>query len=615
MLKIQGELDELGALPEVVDNYFPRNVKDYKALAAEIERRAGPKARTRLEDMIHRWEKKNGRRASDIDRGEIINNFFKGADVTPKRSFTKERKWEVVPSWAEKYYDSPAESLQKFLFSHADEIETRKFFGVSKKKGEFDLDKSIGGVLENWKKKGVLQRFVDADGKEHLIHHEGKIKLQGWQEEELKHLLNLRFGKGRELPSTVLKDLKKISYASLLANPYAALTQAGDLGPSLAINGTHNTIYTAIKRMFKFANREAQLIHTESGLGVGDAMLELTKAGEFEKWAFKWSGFKWSDQAVGKNIFIESALRRASKIVNKDGSLNSQNFVDVYNKYAGAWGDEKVGQLVTDLRKFRTGEIGKPTETLKEFMFMELADVQPITRSEVPAKYLAMPNGNAIYMLKTWSLKQIDIMRNQGYNQIRQGIELIQESRRVSGGKVTSTKGKRLVREGATTTAQLIAYLGALGTGADFLKDLAAGKEFKAEDIPDKFAENTLQLFFLDRYSVSSFEKDGPMGWILDQVSPAPIDQARVLWRGIKAEAEGDEANQLKYGRKITSWTPIIGKVVSNHFLGGKEYENERRDKERRDKKRKKIIKQQDQSRLRKSNIQNKIKYRKTWQY
>lgn len=45
------------------------------------------------------------------------------------------------------------------------------------------------------------------------------------------------------------------------------------------------------------------------------------------------------------------------------------------------------------------------------YLFNELAEIQPITLSEMPERYLKHPNGRIMYALKSFTLKQIDVLR------------------------------------------------------------------------------------------------------------------------------------------------------------------------------------------------------------
>ena len=87
----------------------------------------------------------------------------------------------------------------------------------------------------------------------------------------------------------------------------------------------------------------------------------------------------------------------------------------ISKKFKDAFTPEEMTQIFTDLAAKRS------TPNVKYLLWHELARVQPISLSEMPVKYLQNPNGRLFYMLKTFTLKQLDLVRQEAYQKIRSG--------------------------------------------------------------------------------------------------------------------------------------------------------------------------------------------------
>jgi len=64
---------------------------------------------------------------------------------------------------------------------------------------------------------------------------------------------------------------------------------------------------------------------------------------------------------------------------------------------------------------------GRVTPDVKYMLWHELTRIQPVSLSEMPVSYLRHPNARLFYMLKTFTLKQLDLVRREAYQKIRSG--------------------------------------------------------------------------------------------------------------------------------------------------------------------------------------------------
>ena len=169
---------------------------------------------------------------------------------------------------------------------------------------------------------------------------------------------------------------------------------------------------------------------------------------------------------------------------------------------------------------------GEFTDNVKLMLWNELADVQPIALSEMPLKYLQKPNLRLMYMLKTFTIKQLDFMRREIFSQF------------AAGHYAKGTKNLA-----AFTSFWLLAN----GT-ADALKTVITGEQF---DITDNMAENMLQMVAWSKYMGTKMEQSGPFAAGLEWLLP-PTNYVDNIFVG----AMGNNKE------KILEPIPFVGKVL-----------------------------------------------------
>lgn len=511
------ELQESGFDIGKVENYFPRRINDLEGLYAQL----GIKQKGQIESLLQNKANKLGvsrKELSDEDIAQTINNYLRGYGAKSQASrpfFTKGRAIQEVDENILQFYSDPIDVLQNYIRSSVNSIEKRKFFGqnaVVKGGRQLDIDKSIGNLI--------------ADDIPAVV------------QDEVSAILRARFNAGEQAPSVSVRWAKDFIYLSTLANPKSAITQLGDLGMSAILNGNKNAIASLLK------TKAAKL----EDLGLADDIAaELQSVSGLSKAlnsALKYTGFKSIDR-LGKEVLINSSLKKAKQMVrSKTGEAAFRN------KYGKVFGDE-YDSLVADLKA------DKMTDNVKYYMFNELSDAQPITLSEMPRWYLENPNGRVVYALKTFTLKQLDIMKRRIYDEWR------------AGNKKTAVRN----------AAAYVTIMSATNTGADQLKKVIQGREVNVEDIPDEMVFNILKMFGGSEYVYNNYISKGKLGEAVIETVAPPLDLLfTVAEDGIRLASEEDtEFEKLKSPRQI----PVIGWIIHNWFQGGLEKYNERQEKKR----------------------------------
>lgn len=517
MLKdLSKKLKESGQSFDELDNYFPRIMKDYEGW----RKNAGLDYQGYLDKQIRAATKKKKRELSPSEREHVIETAMRGYNYSGsgKPSYAKQRVITLKDKDLD-FYASPEEALSMYIRRAVNDIEVAQFFKGSTTKsddGLLDIDTSIGQYVENARKAG-------------------NIKAE--DEGEIVELLKARFVGGQQSAAQAFQTIKDLGYMGTIANPVSAVTQLADPATSAFLYGFRNTIASMFgTKNVTMVDQGLQQVAAEFTDSNPKVIARLLDKG------LKLSFFKATDR-LGKETLMNAAIRKARQQVKSDKGI-----AKLREKYGRVYGDEFDG-LVADLKA------GDMTENIKFYAFNELADVQPIVLSEMPEVYLNNPNGRILYMLKSFTLKQWDIVRR----------EVVGEWNK--GNKLTAVK----------KAALMASYLTAANTSTGVIKDMMRGREVKPEDLPSRSMWALLGVFGLNKYTADKFFAKGDvMGGVINTLRPATpiIDSAFKIGTELPKEDPQLEST--------LNSIPLVGPLVYNWFGGGAEKYNERMEKERR---------------------------------
>lgn len=515
------DLLKAGHTFEKLDNYFPRLVKDVDGLRESF----GLQTSGIISKQLQEYAKKNKTSVQNLtsdEKAQVIDLALRGYRQTVdggKPRFAKQRQIQNVEDPQLQYYASPEESLSLYIRNAVHDIETRKFFGRSATKnesGKFDTDLSIGTFVEK----------AIEDG-----------RVNPAREQELLEILQARFIGGANSPNAFWSTVRDLGYMGTIANPVSAVTQLADVSVAASLTGFRN----AIAGMF--GTKEIKLID----LGIDDLIATELAMGGTRKTAdalgklMSAAQFKRIDQ-LGKETLINASLKEARNMVKSPkGEARLRDKV----KYMF---ENETDAFIDDMKA------GRITENVKLWAFNKLADVQPIVPSETPEMYLRAKNGRLLYMLKSFTLKQIDIVRR----------EIIQEWKK--GHKMEATK----------KAALLAGYMGLANVGTQTIKDIMLGRDVRLEDVPDKALWSLLGIYGLNQYTYDRYLSQGKLKeGTLAYIAPATpvIDAALTL--GTELPKDDPKLEPVLRG------VPFVGPLLYSWFGGGAEKYNERLRKEK----------------------------------
>ena len=509
------DLKESGhAIVDLGSDYFPRLVKDYDGLRAAM----GKPEQGALDRTLKNYAAKLGKTENTLtaaERSSAIDLHVRGyrLDTTgASPRFIKPRAIKVIPPELQKFYAPPEESLSMYLRGAVDNMEKRKFFGMDNVRvdstGELDITESIGKLIDREMMENALTPA---------------------KQQELVELLQSRFIAGAKGPGDFYGAIRDLGYMGTIANPVSAIASIADIANSAAYKGLNNTIASM------FSTKQVKLVD----LGLDSIMAEM--GGDVRATAkalnvmMKGVGFHAFDR-LGKETYINAALKKARQTVKSDSGIAS------FKKRNGEVYGKEFDSLVADLKE------GNITDNVKLYLFNELSDVQPTTLSEMPQKYLDHPNGRILYMLKSFTLKQWDIVRR----------EIVQEY--AKGNKKLAVKNAAL----------MAGYLAAANVSVSTMQNIMMGRKVDPDDIPGNALWSLLGVFGMSKYLNDRYISRGEYkDALVNLITPATplITAAFSLGPTILSDERGDiEA----YGQ-IMKAVPVVGKQAYSFFGGGLE--------------------------------------------
>jgi len=496
-------------------NYYPRAIKDLEGLLGTL----GKKTQTVLRAELQAEANKLGLKSSDEIPDDIMANivnkhlrgFNKSKDGTP--SNLKHRSIEKLTDEQQKFYYSPEESLMGYIRSAVEDIEMRQFFGRNAVdiEGRLDIQSSIGSfIAKELKNKNIKDTDVD----------------------ELTNLLSARFNEGSRKPDKLISALRDLGYMTTITNPVSAATQLSDVGISAYMHGHH--VLKALSKKNNISLKE---------LGLDDVIAAEFSTVSGTSWAlnklFTISGFRTVDR-LGKNTLLRSSLSK-----NRALSKSVKGREKIASKYKNVYGDE-YSLLIDDLQNDRM------TENVKLLLWNELSDAQPISLSEMPEAYLKSPNGRILYSLKTFGLKQLDLLRR----------DIVQEFKK--GNKKQAVKN-------AIAYAMIVPTFAAITS--DPLKNLMLGRSYEVEDIPDQYIDNVMKTFMASRYTYDKYLKEGKVVDYAANLIAPPVGWLQSIGQDLSDISSGKKEVPEKTLKEL----PYIGKFWHNFFGGGLEKYEERK--------------------------------------
>lgn len=374
--------------------------------------------------------------------------------------------------------------------------------------GDIDhVEDSVGRLIVDLAEKGVIHVKDEKVVRDLLVSRFNSLKL--------------------EKVAITARDVSTIVTLNDITN---AITQISDLTFSAFKFGLWNT--------FQGMRKVEGL--TREDLGLNHIAEEFRGASGVSAWLnaqLKIIGLDLID-GFAKNTAINASIYSARQKVKK----NDKNFIEKLNFL---FGDELSQKVQKDLIE------NKITDEIIFIAFNDLADIQPITTDQMTRGYQSA--FKPLYVLKTYSIKALDILRNDCFSKITVGMQKL---------KTDKAEAIALLSEGVGNLIKLQLFLWLFGLPQDLLKDLVGNREF---DIPEHVIDNLLIFGVFNRFLVNKVAKN-PANIYLENIKLPAIQAVGDLWTGINQVQKGKKEVKDLY---LWSRVPIVGKLYYN-WLGGK---------------------------------------------
>jgi hypothetical protein len=552
--KMGKNLKKAGVDYKGIADYFPRHVNDLKGLKKYLERDMKDVGWKKAKKLAIR--RNGGKQLTEAQEIKVLNNYMARTDkpgVKKLLGATKRRRVGAVTADMHKFYGDAVTALDIHIRQSAMSVERHNLFGKDMKMtkdGLEDINTSIGEWLT---KQGIPDEQID----------------------QIRPLLQARFGKGEEVGAGLLATMRQGVGGVTLGNPLSAMRQLGDNFVAAWQYGLIPTMQSMPKAAWNTFAEQALKIRNPKEItadmygmmsniaqeldtgGVGSRLIKNTAHG-----MYKWGGFKTIDR-LGKNVLIQTALRTSAKMQHTQKGREA--FI---KKYGASYDGQEIQMLMADLKS------GKPSDIVKQHIMAEVMEIQPISRSQMPQMYLNHPNGRIMYQFRTWGIKQLDLVRRQIFE------------------KMLSPKSSSKERlQGAASLALYASYVGTGNVAITELQRLVTGRDSKLYDIGDiggHMIEQMVANIGVNRYGLEKMIVNGDMdafaGAYLMPPSLAVPGQMAQSWAALayNTQQHGWDSDEAQKWKTPTVKSTGIGRLVNYWILGGYEEENEKLAKERR---------------------------------
>lgn len=493
-------------------DFFPRVVDDIDGLMDHLH---GDDSWSIIQEALDRKSERVDRELRPEEEISVINQLMRGRTVEginlSERGVFKERRIETLTDELYKYYKSPEVSLLNYISMVNEAIEASKFFGKAiNMDGSTNMEESVGALVKDLFKSGEISS--------------SDMRV-------LTDVLNARFNEKHM--SGFWAAARDLTYIDTMGSPLNAITQIGDLAISMYNSGVMRTfleVGTSIKETGPIKLEDLGIDQISEEFGDGSWSSKLVNG------VFKRTGLHKMDR-IGKLTLVNSALKKYKDQIDKNDPSVMRELKQ--------WFEEDAQQVADDI------SAGNITDDVKFLLFNKLLDMQPVAKSEMPQYYLTGGNWKMLYVLKSFTLRQLDIYRREVFSKLKEAHQ---------------TGDKKMAAQAIGNFIRLAGFWMAMTASADFTKDFV--KSFfggdEIEDPEDYLVDATLKSFAFSKYQVDMIGKKGPVEVAGDMFLP-PAKFLTNLWRDAKSMDNMDSPSDLRVIRSI----PIGGELYYFWF-GGK---------------------------------------------
>ena len=460
-------------------------------------------------------------------------NAEPGGTIPRAAPFTQKRGNVKMTPEIEKHYMNFEEVVSQYPNKWAYEIARNRF----------------QGKVPNFEHLGYVQRLMKME--KDLGIKDGS-KAMG----EIRDLIDTRLKAGERLYATpkgvqrhldnAFKGYRDFVYLTTLGNPFSTITQTSEFGLNAFRNGFFNNLTgtktAVLDNLPKFMQRA--LKHNNPGMRMKD--LGLSDVGAEYAGAGTGLGSKSLNKMLNggeiRGVKIPGAMNLAGfkkmDFIMKESNMNGA-LIKVQRQLRTAKGEKAFRDRMQPYYHDETDALikglksGKKDDLTKLYLYQELAKTQPISLSEMPAKYLTTGGfGKSFYFLKSFGLKQLQTARRDVLSKL------------ASGNKAEAA-------EGFYNLLSLGVLFGGGTMGQTMLKDWLLDRDNTTTS--EYLLEAGMQLGGASRYQIMNFRRN---------------DLPTAMWKTLKMPTPVIEELDHLFGeegdffRKTEKNLPLLGKYL-----------------------------------------------------
>ena len=525
-LLVQPLLDDLRTKAVTADmpvgylyEFFPRKVKDLEGLLNFYGKDIKDDFNSRMA-KIDKDREDNGELKMNTDeraaefRKYMLEEMYKQNVGERIPGFLKKRGKGMLSEEELQFYEDPEVALGGYVNTII--IETGKAEllgnGALRRNKMVMLDGRSTYKVNLRNQNGTLSRLVTE------LNNRGELSDR--QLGDLFFGLDQMFGPADKTENQFAELGRTLSYGSLLVDPTTTLSQLYDL----AFIALDNNLASIVKTIFTKkdftlldAGIDPKLMSAEfqsDNVGAKIDMGKIVKAG------LGLSGFRAMD-ALMKETNLTVNYNRYKKLSKL--SPNSSKFKKFRSEVEFMVGKEDADRTIND---FKNGVYDSPY--VRELVVRKLLETQPVNAFEMPMAIRKNPNLRMFYTMKSFILKQGNLINDRMISVIRSKTASGEEKRRAIAALI-----------------KLIFTFMMAGVPIDFIKDMIAGRDVYPEDYVDNAL---LRMIGLSKYNMYEARRHGLVeAFGKAYLLPVPISQVIVMSASLQ---EG------------------IGKVFTGEFTG-----------------------------------------------
>jgi hypothetical protein len=422
-------------------------------------------------------------------------------DMLPGNARERAIKGEI-PDELLQYYEDPAPAMESYIFNMVSASETVSLIGsrfVTNKEGtKMDQASKLGKLIQELRASGAI---IDEQADRTIP-------------EIMKLILSPKKGESR-----ILQLARSFGYGTLLVEFTSTLSQLYDLPFIMLDNGVFPTLNAMFGSRLK-----------GSAFGIDTEKISQEFAGDDKflekavRLGLRSTGFTKLDQIM-KETNLTANYRRYRKLANLYYKDRNNSKIKVFTAELTALGysPEEQNQLIADLKG---GD--QDSGLVRSLLFNKLAETQPLTSAEMAMGVVGNPNLRIAVAMKSFMIKQLVFTKD------RMLADMFGPGR---------TNAQRL--KASKELTKLLAFMLLIGVPVDALKDLLAGR---VGYLDDYLFDGVFRIAGVSRYTGYKIRSEGIGRAAFDYATPVAFQQAMDAAGELQKVTSGERAlSQSKF--------------------------------------------------------------------